>query len=130
MIRITRHKNGQWIALDALCDRCGEDLFSSDDLPDDVIARLFDKPDGLLPELKDLAFSCSHCHTPFCLYRAATLLAVAAEFDQTPIKLFELRGATPGTLFARSVQQTQENDEALPDADLGALFGIELEVPL
>jgi len=116
----------QWTALDALCDRCGDALFSSDDLPDDVIAGLFASPSGLLPELKDLTFSCSHCHTPFCLYRAATLLAVATEFDRAPIKLFELRGAAAGTLLTRSAQQTQETDMAIPDADLGAVFGIDL----
>ncbi len=117
----------QWTALDALCERCGGDLFASDDLPDEVTSHLFEQPDGLLPELKDLVFSCSHCHTPFCLYRAATLLAVAAAFDRSPIKLFELRGAPPGLLFARSVQQSQETGDTLADADLGALFGIELE---
>jgi uncharacterized Zn finger protein len=117
----------QWATLDALCERCGDTLLTSDDLPEDVVAGLFGHPNGLLPELKDLAFSCSHCHTPFCLYRAAALLAVAAEFDRAPIKLFELRGATPGILIARSVQQAQDEEEAIPEADLGALFGIELD---
>lgn len=119
----------QWGLIDALCDRCGDALFTSDDLADDVVAGLFGQPNGLLPELKDCAFSCSHCHTPFCLYRAATLLAVAAEFDRAPIALFELRGAAPDTLLTRSAQQTQEDGEAFPETDLGALFGIEMEKP-
>jgi uncharacterized Zn finger protein len=116
-----------WAALDALCERCGEELFTSDDLPDEVVAGLFEPSRGLLPELKDLAFSCSHCHTPFCVYRAATLLAVAAEFDRAPIKLFELRGAGQTTLLARSAQQTQTEADAIPEEDLGTLFGIELD---
>ena len=119
----------QWAAIDALCDRCGDALFTSDDLPDDVIAGLLGQPGGLLPELKDFAFSCSHCHTPFCLYRAATLLAMAAEFDRAPIALFELRGAAPGSLLTLSAQQAQETDESIPETDLGALFGIEMEKP-
>jgi uncharacterized Zn finger protein len=117
----------RWAVLDALCERCGEELFTSDDLPDDVVAGLFEPSEGLLPELKDIKFSCSHCRTPFCVYRAATLLAIATEFDRAPIKLFELRGAGQCTLLARSAQQTQAEDDAIPEEDLGALFGIELD---
>jgi uncharacterized Zn finger protein len=117
-----------WAALDALCERCGDDLFTSDDLPDEVTAGLFGQSNGLLPELKDLAFSCSHCrHTPFCVYRAAALLAVAAEFDRAPIKLFELRGAGQAALLVRSARQTQPEADVLSEADLGALFGIEMD---
>jgi uncharacterized Zn finger protein len=116
----------QWIKIERLCDRCGDELFNSDDLPDDVVGSLFGRPDGLLPELKDLTFTCSHCDTPFCLYRAATLLAVAAEFDRKPIKLFELRGATRELMFMRASQQTQEGDEQLDEAELSSVFGIEL----
>lgn len=117
----------QWLKLERLCERCGDALFSSDDLPDDVVGSLFGQPDGLLPELKDFTFSCSHCDTPFCLYRAATLLAVATEFDLKPIKLFELRGATRELLFMRAAQQAPENaEEQIDDDDLSSLFGIEL----
>ena len=117
----------QWLAIERLCDRCGDSLFASDDLPDEVMSRLFGQPDGLLPELTDLSFSCSHCRSPFCLYRAATLLAVATEFDRKPIKLFELRGATRELLFMRSAQQIpDEVTERIDDDDLPALFGIEL----
>ena len=116
-----------WAALDALCDRCGDALFTADELPDEVSAGLFGQPNGLLPELKDLSFSCSHCHTPFCLYRAATLLAAAAEFDRAPIRLFELRGAAPGTLLARAAGLARDDEETIPEEDLSALFGIELE---
>jgi uncharacterized Zn finger protein len=118
----------RWTALDALCERCGETLLTADDdLPDDVVAGLFEPSEGLLPEPKDFAFSCSHCRTPFCVYRAATLLAAAAEFDRAPIKLFELRGAGQGTLLARSVQQTQTEGDAIPEEDLSALFGIDFD---
>jgi uncharacterized Zn finger protein len=117
----------QWLNIESLCEQCHEALFSSDDLPDDVVASLFGQPDGLLPELKDVTFSCSHCNTPFCLYRAATLLAVATEFDLKPIKLFELRGATRERLFMRAAQQVPDNaQEQIAEDDLSALFGIDL----
>ena len=107
--------------------QCGDALFTSDDLPDPVLADLFGQPDGLLPELKDFTFSCSHCRTPFCLYRAATLLAVATEFDLKPIKLFELRGATRELMITRAAQQTPDNaDEWIAGDDLSSLFGIDL----
>ena len=116
----------RWEKLDRLCDRCGDQLFASDDLPDDVVASLFGQSDGLLPELKDLAFSCSHCRTPFCLYRAATLLAVATEFDQRPIKLFELRGATRELMLTRAAQLATDEDHCIAEEDVPSLFGIEL----
>lgn len=117
----------RWRALDRLCERCGDALFTSDEPPDEVLAGLFGQPDGLLPDWKDFSFSCSHCRTPFCLYRAATLLAAAAEFDRKPIKLFELRGAPRELLLMRAAQQTPETEEAFSDDDLSAVFGIELE---
>ena len=116
----------RWEKLDRICDRCGDDLFASDDLPDDVIAELFGQPDGLLPELKDLAFSCSHCRTPFCLYRAATLLAVGTEFDQRPIKLFELRGAARELMLTRAALQATDDGGCIAEEDVPSLFGIEL----
>jgi len=117
----------RWAKIDRLCDQCGDALFTSDDLPDPVLADLFGQPDGLLPELKDFTFSCSHCRTPFCLYRAATLLAVATEFDLKPIKLFELRGATRELMITRAAQQTPDNaDEWIAGDDLSSLFGIDL----
>jgi uncharacterized Zn finger protein len=117
----------RWLRLDRLCERCGDALFSSDELPDDIVAGLFGLPDGLLPELSDLTFSCSHCRNPFCLYRAATLLAMAAEFDRKPIKLLELRGATGDLLFMRSAQQAGDGHERIAEEDLSELFGIDLE---
>lgn len=114
-----------WQKIGQLCDRCGDALFSSDELPEDVVAALFEGPDGLLPERTALALSCSHCHTPFCLYRAATLLALATEFERAPIKLFELRGAPNALLFARAAQQTPEDEAQLEGADLSELFGVD-----
>jgi uncharacterized Zn finger protein len=116
----------RWAKIDRLCDRCGDTLFTSDELPDTVVAELFGQPDGLLPNLKDLSFSCSHCHTPFCLYRAATLLAVATAFDRRPLKLFELRGATRELILTRAAQQVQTDDEQIEENDLPSVFGIEL----
>ena len=116
-----------WRKIGQLCDGCGDALFASDELPDDIVSGLFEGPDGLLPEWADLAFSCSHCHTPFCLYRAATLFALATEFERAPIKLFELRGAPRDLLFMRAAQQAPEEKETqLGDADLSELFGVDL----
>ena len=117
----------RWRELDRLCERCGDTLFASDEQPDEVLDGLFSGPEALLPGWKDFAFACSHCRSPFCVYRAATLLAVAAELDLKPIKLFELRGAPRELLLMRAAQQTQETDETIDDNDLSALFGIEFE---
>ena len=117
----------RWVTIDRLCDDCGENLFCSDELPDHVVQALFELPDGLLPARSDFSFSCSHCHTPFCLYRAAALFAAAAEFDRAPIKLFELRGATRELIFMRAAQQTAgDPSENIDERDVSAIFGIEL----
>lgn len=114
-----------WQKIERLCDRCGDALFASDELPEDVVAELFEGPGGLLPELADLTFSCSHCHAPFCLYRAAALLALATEFEQKPIKLFELRGAPSEMLFERAAQQAPAGEEPFGGTDLSELFGVD-----
>lgn len=116
----------QWHVLEQICARCGDDLLTSDDLPSDVITSLFSPPDGLLPEGKEISSSCSHCSLPFCLYRAATLLAVAVELDHCPIKLFGLRGATHTFMLTHAAQQTWEGDEQIPETDLTSIFGVEL----
>ncbi len=116
----------RWLALDRLSERCGDQLFTSDELPDDVLSELFGQPEGLLPDWADLAFSCSHCQSPFCLYRAATLLAATAEFDRTPIKLLELRGAAHELLLRRAAQHPPEGADTLHEDEVASLFGIEL----
>lgn len=116
----------RWLRVSAACERGGAELFSGDELPDNVAAELFGAPEGLLPELADLTFSCSHCRSPFCLYRAATLLALAAEFDRAPVRLLELRGASGDHLFMRAAQQQDAAQERLADEELSQLFGIEL----
>lgn len=116
----------QWRALEQICTQCGDDLFTSDDFSDAVVTSLFGLPNGLLPEGKEISSSCSHCSLPFCLYRAATLLAVAAELDRCPIKLFGLRGATHTFMLTHAAQQTWESDDQIPEADLTSIFGVEL----
>lgn len=116
----------QWHALEQICAQCGDDLFTSDDLPANALTSLFSPPDGLLAQGKEISSSCSHCTLPFCLYRAATLLAVAVELDQCPIKLFELRGATHTFMLTHAAQQTWDSDDQIPETDLPSIFGVEL----
>jgi uncharacterized Zn finger protein len=117
----------KWPALERVCDRFGAELFTSDEMDDEELAALFGPSAGLLPELSHLTFSCSHCHDPFCLYRAATLLALAEEFDRVPQRLFELRGATRELMLTRAARQASgQAGEVLDEAALEDVFGIEL----
>ncbi len=125
-LRLQPLADEQWRRIERLCGRCGDTLLSSEDVPDDVASDLFSPPDGLLPEGREIASSCSHCTRPFCLYRAAALFAVASELDRSPIKLFELRGASRTFMLTHAAQQTWEEDEPFTRDELMSIFGVEL----
>lgn len=125
-LRVNPLAEKQWQRIEQLCKRSGDTLLTSDDLADDLTSRLLTPPDGLLPQGQDLSSSCSHCTRPFCLYRAATLLAVATEFDRSAIKLFELRGASRAFMLTHAAQQTWEGDESFSRDELMSIFGVEL----
>ena len=117
----------KWSAIEQVCDRYGGELFTSDEMDDDTHEALFNPSAGLLPEWQHLAFSCSHCHDPFCVYRAATMLALAAEFDRVPLRLFELRGATRELMLTRAAQQDPDASlDLIADDAVADVFGIEL----
>jgi uncharacterized Zn finger protein len=91
---------------------------------------------GLFPSPKEITFACS-CPdwASMCKHVAATLYGVGARLDDDPTLFFALRGADMGDLISRSVSSKTENllekaskksSRIIEDADLTALFGIEL----
>ena len=117
----------KWPEIERVCDRYGGELFASDEFAEEALASLFEPGAGLLPEFRHLSFACSHCRDPFCLYRAATLLALAGEFDRVPLRLFELRGATRELMLTRAAQQQAGASEAVISEDsVEDVFGIEI----
>ena len=94
---------------------------------------------GLFPAPKEIAFDCS-CPdwASMCKHVAAVLYGIGARFDEDPGLFFTLRGMDPQQLIGGVVQQRTDEllamaapaaDKVLADADLGAVFGIEMAIP-
>ena len=84
------------------------------------------KQNPAICQQSEISSACSHCSRPFCPYRAAALLAVAAELDRSSIKLFELRGASRTFILTHAAQQTPDGDEPFTRDGLMSIFGVEL----
>ena len=87
---------------------------------------------GLFPTPKQIDFRCS-CpdDASLCKHVAAALYAVGNRLDSQPELLFLLRHVDPQELIrqAGSGPAADETVGALDEADLSALFGIELDTP-
>ena len=93
---------------------------------------------GLFPAPKEISFDCS-CPdwASMCKHVAAVLYGIGNRLDTAPELLFALRQVTVDDLIASTVDATAEGlisraeqatgDDVLADADLGDVFGIELD---
>lgn len=94
---------------------------------------------GLFPAPRDIQFDCT-CPdwASMCKHVAAVLYGIGARFDEDPGLFFALRGIDPAKLIGGVVKQRADellskakraSKKVLADADLGAVFGIELTTP-
>jgi len=93
---------------------------------------------GLFPAPKEVSFDCS-CPdwASMCKHVAAVLYGIGNRLDSAPELLFTLRKVTVDDLIAHTVDAATEGligkagqaagDDVLADADLGDVFGIELD---
>jgi uncharacterized Zn finger protein len=119
----------------ALCKECSGQIGSliellQGKLSQAVMQTVIRRPDGLFPQPKELKLKCS-CPdgARVCKHVAATLYGVGARLDHDPALLFELRGVDPEEMMTQSMAMpaaAKEDPGALADADLSALFGIDL----
>jgi uncharacterized Zn finger protein len=90
---------------------------------------------GLFPTPRQISFRCS-CpdSASMCKHVAAALYAVGNRLDSQPDMLFLLRQVDPQDLIRQAgsgpASAADASASALDDADLSALFGIELDAPL
>jgi uncharacterized Zn finger protein len=98
-----------------------------------VMQRLTQRDGGLLPQPKEIKMSCS-CPdwAGMCKHVAATLYGVGARLDKEPELLFTLRHVDHLELIhsavtADNLEQAFQGGSSLAGADLGEVFGIELE---
>jgi uncharacterized Zn finger protein len=117
---VTKHASGVSSVVDLLQGR----------LPKSLLEALADRTSGLFPSPREIDLSCS-CPdwASMCKHVAAALYGVGARLDTSPELFFVLRGVEVTDLAARGarVEFTAASDGDLAGADLGALFGIELD---
>jgi len=101
-----------------------------------VMERICRQADGLFPKPKEIRFSCS-CpdYASMCKHVAAVLYGVGARLDAQPELLFRLRAVDESELVARIdssaalSRSAPQSDKVLEEADLSALFGLDMEAP-
>ena len=103
-----------------------------------VMDRVCRPGDGLFPAPKSIELSCNCPDGAYmCKHVAATLYGVGARLDSRPALLFVLRGVDQQELIARASaapvaavgKMPAKSGKVLDDADLSALFGLDIEEP-
>jgi hypothetical protein len=134
-ISIDRLSAARWKALARVCGgRVGSLVgLLRGQLPDEVMRAVTDRKDGLFPDPRHIRMRCS-CPdwAGVCKHVAASLYGVGARLDARPELLFHLRGVDPEELIEHAADALTAAGEGAPAlagdaADLGALFGIELD---
>ena len=103
-------------------------------LGDGVLRVVADPDRGLFPRPGEIRFSCN-CPdwADMCKHVAAVLYGVAVKFDNDPALFFRLRGVDPMEIISAGAQTALGSPPAggsgLDNADLSALFGIDLGEP-
>ena len=102
---------------------------------DGVMQRLTRRKGGLFPAPKEIWMQCSCPDGSYCCkHLAAVMYGVGSRLDKQPELLFTLRKVDPQELVSQAVSAGNLESElagessTLGDQDLGALFGIELDL--
>ncbi len=105
--------------------------------PKDLAQVFFAEDSGLFPVPEEISFDCS-CPdwADMCKHVAAALYGIGARFDEEPQLFFKLRGVKIEDLITQAVKDkskkllrksNKKSGKVIDDADLGAVFGIEME---
>ncbi len=103
-----------------------------------IMERLIDRETGLFPQPEQIKIKCS-CPdwAVLCKHAAAVLYGVGARLDASPELLFTLRDVDHLELISQATEAGNvsralrgDGDESLEDADLGEMFGIDIDQPL
>jgi uncharacterized Zn finger protein len=103
------------------------------ELPDEIMKAVTDRETGLFPAPRQIRMSCSCPDVAgVCKHVAASLYGVGARLDARPALLFLLRAVEAEDLVHEAAGSLPDRGPGQPstlvasDADLGAMFGIEL----
>ena len=135
-VEIDRLEAAAWKRIKADCAASIDSLLDllAGRFSDGVMRRLTRPADGLFPQPKQIRMACS-CPdwAVLCKHVAAVLYGIGARLDEQPQLLFLLRNVDHNELVSQAV--SAENlagalggaGESLAGADLGAMFGIDLD---
>ncbi len=138
LIKIEKLSKNKWQRISTSCsgrlDSVSELL--AGDFPKELGELFLQRDAGLFPAPKEIAFECS-CPdwASMCKHVAATLYGVGARLDEDATLFFTLRGIDTVDLISRTISSKAESllekaskrsSRIINDADLSALFGIEL----
>jgi uncharacterized Zn finger protein len=106
-------------------------------LPESLLQQVTNRDTGLFPSPGEIELDCS-CPdwADMCKHVAAALYGVGARLDERPELLFTLRGVNHLELVSSAMVAGMDNaavavgTRVLGDADLSALFGIEMAPPV
>jgi uncharacterized Zn finger protein len=133
-INITELPNDKWQKIKKSCSGKIDSLINliQGKLSQETIALLCRKDDGIFPSPKEIKLICS-CpdYADLCKHLAAVLYGVGARLDSQPELFFLLRGVDQNELlsadFANDIVDTDAAAATIITADLGGIFGIELD---
>jgi len=132
-VNITKLGQDKWRAIK---DRCSGKIGSmlellQGKLSTHVMQVVADHREGLFPRANEIQYTCS-CPdwAGMCKHVAAVLYGIGSRLDQQPELLFTLRGVNPSELVSTQLNlETTTATDQIDASDLGALFGIDLEIP-
>lgn len=139
-IRIKRLPKTNW---GKITIACAGQLDSLQDLlagrfPKDLSHLFMEEGSGLFPTPKEIQFSCSCPDWAYmCKHVAAVLYGIGVRLDQDPSLFFQLRQVNQDDLIDRALKDTtrkyiqkaeQTTHPVVAEADLGSVFGIDMEV--
>ena len=132
VVRIQRLKQPAWKAIKAACaGQIGSVLeLLQGRLSDRVMEVVTDRDAGLFPQPGEIKLACD-CPdwATMCKHAAAVLYGVGSRLDDSPELLFRLRGVDEAELIAAdlTLPRGAATADTLADADLGSIFGIDLD---
>lgn len=124
-----------------IVEKCASKIQNLEDLingnfPDDLKSLFTEKQAGLFPSMAKIHFNCSCSDwADMCKHVAAVLYGIGSRFDKDPLLFFKLRGVDTERLIGNAINDRIESmienaskpsDRIIDDADLTALFGMEV----
>ena len=139
VVKVDKLSTSDWATVRKACEGAFDSLSEllAGKFPQALKDLFFAKGAGLFPSPREIHFDCS-CPdwASMCKHVAATLYGVGARLDNDPALFFTLRGINVDDLITQTVTDTaqtllskaaRQSRNVLKDADLGDVFGIQLD---